>query len=89
VKILESDREPSKNEWNKLFKTPGYKVLLATEFSRSFFENSFRLVFKPSEKNNLEEALKSGKNRTHLNHYIKVRDNKNKIREQQKNIRNY
>ncbi len=35
----------------------------------------------------MEEALKSGKNRAHLNHYIKVRDNKNKIREQQKNLR--
>ena len=86
VKTFEANREPSSSEWNKLFKTPGYQVLLTGEFTEEFFKKNFRLVFNPNYKNELEAELKSGKNIHHLNHYIKVRDNKDKIRDQLKNL---
>jgi hypothetical protein len=87
IKILESNREPSQNDWSKLFNTPGYKVLLKDEFTRDFFEDRFRLVFMPVKSENLSDALKSGRDLHHLNHYIKVRENKEKIREQHNKLR--
>jgi uncharacterized protein YjaZ len=87
VNTLEVNREPSKSEWNKLFNTPGYKVLLNGEFKRDFFEHNFRLVFKPSENKNLEKAIKSRANLHHLTHYIKIRDNKAKVKSQFKNLK--
>lgn len=45
------------------------------------------MVFKPGEAKNLELALKSNINKHHLLHYIKVRDNKEKIREQYKKLK--
>lgn len=84
VKTLESNREPSKSDWNQLFSTPGYKILTSGEFNKQFFIDNFRLVFKPSNRKKLEESLKNKKYLHHLNHYIKVRDNKNLIKDQQK-----
>ncbi len=89
IKILESDRNPSNSDWEKLFNTPGYKILTRSEFPKQFFIDNFNLVFKPSNKNNLQKALKSGKNFNYLKHYIKVRDNKNIIDEQLKKLENH
>ena len=89
VKILESNRNPSNSDWGKLFNTPGYKVLRGGEFSRQFFIDNFTLVFKPSNKNELEKVLNSGKNFNHLQHYIKVRDHKNLIDEQLRKLQNH
>ncbi|MCW8850089.1 MAG: hypothetical protein OQJ81_08955 [Melioribacteraceae bacterium] len=86
VKSFKANREPTRNEWNKLFNTPGYKVLVSSEFTEDFFKNNFRLVFNPNNKKELEAELKSGRNSHHLNHYIKVRDNKDKIRDQLKKL---
>lgn len=86
VKSLELNREPSTSEWNKLFKTPGYQILTSGEFTEEFFKKNFRLVFNPNFKKELEAELKSGRNIYHLNHYIKVRENKDKIRDQQKKL---
>ncbi len=86
VKSFESNREPSSGEWNKLFKTPGYNILTSNEFTEEFFKKNFRLVFNPNYKKELEAELKSGRNIYYLNHYIKVRDNKDKIREQLKKL---
>jgi hypothetical protein len=87
IKTLESNREPSQKEWDKLFETSGYKVLLKSEFNRKFFEDNFRLVFKPNESEKLSLALRSKKNIAHLSHYIKVKENKEKIREQYKKLK--
>ncbi len=84
---FEKNQEPSNSDWDKLFNTPGYIILTSGEFTREFFEENFRLVFKPSESKNLELALKSSRNNHHLLHYIKVRDNKEKIREQYKKLK--
>ena len=76
VKTLEANLEPSMREWDELFNTPGYKILTKSEFSRTFFQDNFRLVFKPNLRKELEKALKSKENIHYLNHYIKIRDNK-------------
>ena len=47
---LERNVEPSSYEWNKLFNTPGYKVLTSGEFSKQFFIENFELVFMPSKR---------------------------------------
>ncbi|MFZ1292191.1 MAG: DUF5700 domain-containing putative Zn-dependent protease [Melioribacteraceae bacterium] len=82
VDKLELNKEPSNSEWNELFKTPGYKILTSSEFPKQFFIENFRLVFMPSKKDELNSALKSGRNLNHLNHYIKVKNNKKLIDEQ-------
>lgn len=87
VNIFEKNQEPSNNDWSLLFNTPGYKVLTGSEFPQKFFKDSFRLVFKPSESKNLELSLKQKRNLHHLKHYIKVRDNKNKVNAQLKKLK--
>ena len=87
VKTFERNEEPTPLDWKILFSTPGYKVLTRGEFTQKFFKDNFRLVFKPKKKKELEKALKSGKNRSHLLHYIKVRDNKNKVKDQVKKLK--
>jgi ubiquinone/menaquinone biosynthesis C-methylase UbiE len=52
--ILERDQEPSIEQWDRLFSTPGYAVLLKREFRRDFFAGRFRLAFMPSKKTELE-----------------------------------
>lgn len=49
ILILEKDIEPSEEQWDSLFKTPGYRVLISQEFSRDFFERNFCLAFMPSK----------------------------------------
>lgn len=87
VKSFEANREPSTIDWNKLFDTPGYKVLTSVEFTEEFFKKNFRLVFNPKNKKELDLELKSGRNIHYLNHYIKVRENKDKIRDQLKKLK--
>jgi len=82
VSTLERNQEPTNSEWNKLFRTPGYKVLTSGEFTKDFFKKNFRLVFMPSQKKKLETSLRRKNNLHHLQHYIKVRDNKTKIKAQ-------
>jgi hypothetical protein len=84
---FEKNQEPSNSDWDKLFSTPGYKVLTSGEFTQKFFIDNFRLVFKPSEGTKLNDALDNKRNIHHLTHYIKVRDNKEKIKEQYKRLK--
>lgn len=87
VKTLESKREPRNSDWEKLFSTPGYKVLTKTEFTEDFFKENFRLVFNPDNKKELEKILKEGKVNPHILHYLKVKDHKRLIKEQEKSVR--
>ena len=87
VSKLERNQEPSNAEWNKLFRTPGYKILTGGEFTKVFFKRNFKLVFMPSQKKNLETNLKNRNHLHHLQHYIKVRDNKRKIQDQLKRLK--
>ena len=75
VAVLEQDREPTPAQWDQLFSTPGYAVLLAREFSRQDFENRFRLAFVPSKKADLDARLKkdTGFAAQFLPHYVKAK----------------
>lgn len=88
VDILKQNQYPTNNQWHNLFNTPGYKVLTHQEFPKNFFKNSFELVFMPTKKKDLDKALKRGINTNHLLHYIKVKNNRAKINEQMKHIKN-
>lgn len=35
--LLEKDQEPTQKQWNDLFSTPGYQVLILREFNKDFF----------------------------------------------------
>ncbi len=80
VDLLSANIEPSANEWNNLFNTPGYKVLTRQEFTKDFFKRNFRLAFKPSLKKELEENLKkSDRQSYYLHYYLKVKNNRKQL----------
>lgn len=83
--ILEEDREPSAEEWDRLFETPGYNVLTEGEFTRDFFVERFKIVLMPSKTHELEQALKKEQDQPfhiqHVHHYAQARDNKEELKE--------
>ena len=87
VSILESDGEPDVEEWNALFDTPGYRVLVEEEFPRDFFIKYFTLAFMPSKENDLKmEMKKGGMAAEFLKHYIRVRNMKKEIKSQERKL---
>jgi len=71
IDILLADCEPTLEEWDTLFSTPGYTALLASEFTREFFINKFRLAYKPSLRVELNKILDNKKD-SFLLHYLEV-----------------
>ena len=65
---LAEDREPPEEAWQRLESTPGYAVLLASEFADAGFRKPFRLAFMPSKADELKAALAEGRYR-YLDHY--------------------
>ncbi len=84
--ILEDDREPSPEEWNKLFNTPGYQVLTEGEFKKEFFVEYFKLVFMPSKSDELEKALRQEEGQAFhtkfLQHYVQAKEMRKEIQQQ-------
>ncbi len=89
VSILKSNQQPNSSDWDNLFNTPGYKVLIIGEFSKQFFIDEFTLVFMPSKKDELQKTLASGRDLAHLNHFIKIRDNKPLMDEQLRKLQRH
>jgi hypothetical protein len=79
--ILEKDLEPSPEQWDALFATPGYAVLLKREFQRDFFVERFRLAFMPSRAEALREQMKkdTGFRAQFLPHYLRVKAERGRI----------
>lgn len=73
--ILEKDQEPAPEQWDDMFATPGYAVLLQEEFKKDFFAERFRLAFMPSRADPLEEQMKkdTGFRAQFLPHYLRVK----------------
>ncbi len=74
--ILERDREPTAEQWDALFATPGYAVLIEREFRRDFFVENFRLAFMPSRQEELARRLdeqEEGFWAQFLPHYVRAR----------------
>lgn len=86
---LEKDHEPAPAEWDALFETPGYAVLIQSEFRRSFFMERFRLAFMPSKKQALEKKLAEEKGYIagFLPHYIKAKEMRQDIEAQIRNLK--
>jgi len=73
--VLEKDEEPADAQWDALFATPGYAVLLRSEFQRDYFVERFRLAFMPSRAEALKEQMKrdTGLRAKILPHYVRVK----------------
>lgn len=87
VSILEKDKEPTIEQWDSLFNTPGYNILIIQEFQREFFEKCFNLVFMPSKAEELKlELEKTGRKTEYIRHYVRVKKMKEEIINQQKKL---
>ena len=64
VEILKTDREPTEEQWQMLFKTPGYGVLIEKEFGANLFKTYFQAAYMPSQSHVKEELLENAKNAT-------------------------
>lgn len=73
--VLETDREPSPDQWDALFATPGYAVLVQRDFRRDVFMDRFRLAFMPSRAAALQEQMKreTGFSAQFLPHYLRAK----------------
>jgi hypothetical protein len=73
--ILAAEQEPTAEQWEALFATPGYAVLIEREFQRDFFIERFRLAFMPSQAEALKErmAKETGLLAKILPHYLRVK----------------
>jgi hypothetical protein len=76
VALLERDVEPGDGAWRRLFDTSGYAALTRSEFAEAFFSDHLRLVFLPSLRTELDEALATvtGWRGAYLRHFVQVRE---------------
>jgi hypothetical protein len=72
---LEQEQEPTAEEWDRMFSTPGYAALTKSEFRRDFFVERFRLAFMPSRKADLDAQMKkdTGFWAQFLPHYLRAK----------------
>ena len=79
--LLEQDQEPTPAQWDRLFATPGYDVLVARDFGRNFFVDRFRLAFMPSKKADLEVQMKKDTSFSaqFLPHYLRAKEMRSEI----------
>jgi hypothetical protein len=61
VDILKADKEPSEEQWQAMFETPGYAELIEREFEPDYFKNAMRAVYMPSQKSLAEELIEKDK----------------------------
>ena len=59
--LLEKDQEPTQEQWDDMFDTPGYKILILREFNKNFLMERIKLAFMPSKKEALKAKLKEEK----------------------------
>ena len=77
VETIEKSQEPSEEEWNSLFETPGYKALIESEFNKEFFKRSFLAVFDPKRNEELNVLLE-GKTARYIKYYQQVKQVKDR-----------
>ncbi len=61
VEILKADKEPSEQNWQVMFETPGYAELIRREFKPDYFKHAMRAVYMPSQKSLAEELIQRDK----------------------------
>jgi hypothetical protein len=86
--LLEKDQEPTKEQWDALFATPGYRILIKNEFRPDFFMMRFRLAFMPSKKAELAAQMKkdTGWLGQFLPHYLRAKKEREAIRAEIKRL---
>ena len=87
--LLERDVEPTPAQWDSLFATPGYAVLLRHEFRRDFFIRRFEVAFMPSKQAELAEqrARDTGFWAQFLPHYLRAKSMRAEIRRRMEEMR--
>lgn len=89
--VLENDQEPSAEQWEKLFVTPGYEVLTESEFSRGFFKERFRIAFMPSMADELDLALKREEelpfHMQFVHHYVRANEKRTELAQFMKELK--
>lgn len=82
--LLEKDREPTQEQWDDLFATPGYKILVLREFNKDFLIDRFKLAFMPSKQGERDAKLKEEKGfwAKFLPHYIRAKNQRKLIESQ-------
>lgn len=61
VDILKTDKEPTEEQWQSMFETPGYAELIRREFKPEYFTNTMRAVYRPSQKSLAEKLIQEDK----------------------------
>ena len=59
--ILKADNEPSEEQWQAMFETPGYAELIRREFKPDYFKKTMRAVYMPSRRSLAEELIQEDK----------------------------
>jgi hypothetical protein len=87
--LLENDQEPTKEQWDALFATPGYRILIKNEFRPDFLMTRFRLAFMPSQKEKLAAQMKkeTGWRGQFLPHYLRAKREREAIRAEIKRLK--
>ncbi len=87
--LLEKDQEPAPEQWDRLFATPGYAVLVKRDRPRDFYAERFRLAFMPSMRAECEARVKkdTGFNAQFLLHYVRARDMRKDIERRLEELR--
>ncbi len=57
---LRADREPEREQWDRLFATPGYAALEEREHKRKVLSEALRLAYMPSKREQLDAVIKKG-----------------------------
>ncbi|OFY03345.1 MAG: hypothetical protein A2W99_16475 [Bacteroidetes bacterium GWF2_33_16] len=61
VDILKKDEMPTDEMWSTFIESPGYKELARLEFGKNYFRDLLTVIFKPSEKEKLNEVIEKYK----------------------------
>lgn len=79
--VLEKDSEPTQEQWDKLFATPGYFLLEQKERRRKSLSEAFRIAYMPSRKTDKENVLKTDQGWISfvVSRLIKIPPNKQKL----------
>ncbi len=77
--LLMRDREPDEALWHDLLSAPGYRELIAHEFTEDFFPEQFRLAFKPSLGASLAHVLRGGPHAGLLRHYLQTAETRDHV----------
>jgi hypothetical protein len=87
--LLGQDREPNEEQWDNMFATPGYNILILREFNKNFFMERIKLAFMPSKKDELEIKLKEEKGfwAQFLRHFVRAKNERQLIEEEIKKLK--